>query len=159
MEIVKLRESRELMEKAAAWFALKWGIPVEAYRESMRECIGKKTSVPQWYLVLSEQNEIIAGAGIIENDFHDRKDLTPNLCALFVEEAFRKRGIAGELLQLIRNDMAAMGIKTLYLVTDHTAFYERYGWEFYAVVKDSEGVPERMYVISDGGYTQQSGAD
>ena len=40
-----------------------------------------------------------------------------------------------------------MGIDTLYLVTDHTSFYERYGWEFLCMVQDSaEGTPIRMYV-------------
>lgn len=33
--------------------------------------------------------------GSIANDFHDRKDLTPNICAVYTEEAYRGRGIAG----------------------------------------------------------------
>ena len=39
------------------------------------------------------------GAGVIENDFHDRKDLTPNVCAVYVEEHCRCQGIAGKLLE------------------------------------------------------------
>lgn len=31
--------------------------------------------------------------GSIANDFHDRKDLTPNICAVYTEEAYRGRGI------------------------------------------------------------------
>lgn len=27
------------------------------------------------------------------------------------------------------------GIETLYLVTDHETFYERYGWEFFCMVQ------------------------
>ena len=27
--------------------------------------------------------------GVIENDFHDRKDLTPNVCAVYTEEDCR----------------------------------------------------------------------
>ena len=46
----------------------------------------RKTGITQWYVIVDGQRNIIAGAGVIENDFHDRKDLTPNLCALFVEE-------------------------------------------------------------------------
>lgn len=33
--------------------------------------------------------------GSIANDFHDRKDLTPNICVVYTEEAYRGRGIAG----------------------------------------------------------------
>lgn len=35
--------------------------------------------IPNWF---------IAGAGVIENDFHNRPDLTPNICALYVEEDY-----------------------------------------------------------------------
>lgn len=34
------------------------------------------------------------------NDFHDRKNLTPNVCALYVEESCRNQGIADKLLQM-----------------------------------------------------------
>jgi len=94
-----------------------------------------------------ENNEIIAGVGVIENDFHERKDLTPNVCALYVEEKYRCRGIAGKLLKLVRDDMENKGISPLYLITEHTSFYERYGWEFLCMVKeeDSDNMI-RMYV-------------
>ena len=67
--------------------------------------------------------------------------------AVYVEEACRCRGIAGELLKAVCDDMAAKGISTLYLLTDHTSFYERYGWEFLGMVQ-GDGEPEmsRMYV-------------
>ena len=90
---------------------------------------------------------IIGGLGVIENDFHDRKDLSPNVCAVYVEEACRCQKIAGQLLNVVCTDMNAMGIDTLYLVTDHTSFYERYGWEFLCMVQgDGEPEPSRMYI-------------
>lgn len=52
----------------------------------------KSAAVPQWYVTLGGQGEILAGAGVIENDFHNRKDLSPNLCALFVEAPYRCQG-------------------------------------------------------------------
>ena len=36
---------------------------------------------------------------------------------------------------------------TLYLLTDHTGFYERCGWEFFCMAQgDGEEAPSRMYV-------------
>lgn len=143
--IAKLREHPEWAEQAAAWFHEKWGIPEEAYRESMADCLKKQAPVPQWYVV-RDGAQIVGGLGVIENDFHDRKDLTPNVCAVYVEEAYRNRGIAGALLQFAAEDMAAQGIDTLYLLTDHTSFYERYGWEFFCLAQgDGEPEPSRMY--------------
>lgn len=145
-EILNLREHSELLGSAAAWFHAKWGVPLSAYRESMEQCLSGRGPVPQWY-VAQEAGEIIGGLGVIENDFHNRKDLTPNVCAVYVEEAHRRRGVAGALLNRVCGDMAGMGIHTLYLLTDHTSFYERYGWEFFCMAQgDGEDKPSRMYL-------------
>jgi predicted GNAT family acetyltransferase len=45
-----------------------------------------------------KDGKIIAGAGVITNDFHNRPDLTPNVCAVYVEKEYRCRGIAGRML-------------------------------------------------------------
>ena len=144
--IFSLREHSELLDQAADWFHAKWGIPREAYRESMAQCIKQEGPVPQWYIAM-DGGVITGGLGVIENDFHNRRDLSPNVCAVYVEEAFRCHGIAGALLKYVCGDMADMGIRTLYLLTDHTSFYERYGWDFLCMVP-GDGEPElsRMYV-------------
>lgn len=148
-DIAKLREHHELAEAAAEWFHQKWGFPIEAYKESIAACISNKSTVPQWYLVM-ENNTIVGGLGVIENDFHNRKDLTPNICAVYVEEAYRCQGIAGEMLSFACQDMKKKGIDTLYLVTDHTAFYERYGWKFLCMVQgDGEPDLSRMYIYNE----------
>ena len=49
------------------------------------------------------------------------------------------------LLDFIRRDLGAMGIPRLYLVTDHTALYERYGWTILTMVTGDDHLPERMY--------------
>ena len=144
MELLKLRENSGLAAEAAVWFHDKWQSPLEEYTESIQECLNGGC-VPQWYVVV-ENERIIGGAGVIENDFHDRKDLTPNVCAVYVEKEYRCRGIAGKLLAFLCEDMRSFGLKTLYLVTDHTGFYENYGWKFLCRVT-CEGEPNvmRMY--------------
>ena len=39
MEILKIREHGEWVDRAAEWFHLKWEIPKTAYEESMGECL------------------------------------------------------------------------------------------------------------------------
>ena len=145
-QIIRLTDRPGLKEQAAQWFHEKWGIPLKAYEESMEDCLTGKTPVPQWYLAL-EQDNIIAGMGVIENDFHNRKDLAPNVCTVYTEPDKRCNGIAGALLNYVSCDMKEKGIGTLYLLTDHTSFYERYGWEFLCMVQ-GDGEPElsRMYI-------------
>lgn len=147
IKIIKLKDRPELKEKAAEWFHEKWGVPESAYLESINECIKGKSPVPQWYVVQKDGSDrIIAGMGVIENDFHSRKDLSPNICAVYTEEDMRRYGIAGRLLGYVCDDMKSYGIDTLYLVTDHTSFYERYGWEFLYTVQEDSGGMTRMYV-------------
>ena len=90
---VKLREEPRWLEAAAAWFHQKWGIAQEAYRASMEACLTGQ-GVPQWYLAVQGER-ILGGLGVITNDFHPRRDLSPNVCAVYVEEDARCQGIAG----------------------------------------------------------------
>ena len=144
-QYITLREKPELKTAAAEWFHEKWGVPAEAYLACMNDYLAGDTEYG-WYLCMNE-DRIIAGLGVIENDFHDRKDLAPNVCAVFTEEEFRGRGIAGKLLNLAVEDQRSKGITPVYLVTDHVGFYERYGWEFLCMVQ-GEDEPEmtRMYI-------------
>lgn len=144
-QYITLREKPEYKQTAAEWFNSKWGVPTEAYLECMDAYLSGETELG-WYLCLDGE-KIVGGMGVIENDFHDRKDLTPNVCAVYTEEDYRKQGIAGKLLNLTVEDLRSKGISPAYLVTDHTGFYERYGWEFLCLVQgDGEPDMTRMYI-------------
>lgn len=144
-QYITLREKPELMNVAAEWFHSKWGVPKEAYLECMEAYLKLETELG-WFLCL-DGNGIVGGLGVIENDFHDRIDLKPNVCAVYTEESHRCQGIAGKLLDMAVEDLRSKGISPVYLVTDHTGFYERYGWEFLCMVQgDGEPDMTRMYI-------------
>lgn len=145
VRILKLSEHPEWIGIAAAWFHEKWGVPKAAYQESMEQSLKETAKPPAWFIVLSPTDNILAGVGIIDNDFHDRPDLTPNVCALYVEPEARKNAIARQLLHICRVEAGRWGFETLYLVTDHTEFYEKCGWKFLMMVNGNDGVRERMY--------------
>ncbi len=145
LKYITLRDKPKLKDAAASWFNSKWGVPREAYLECMNDYLSGETEYG-WYLCLCG-DEIVGGIGVIENDFHDRKDLSPNVCAVYTEEDYRCNGIAGKLLDMAVEDMRNKGISPIYLVTDHTGFYERYGWEFLCMVQgDGEPQMTRMYI-------------
>lgn len=145
LKCISLRQSCESADAAAQWFHQKWGVPKEAYLECMNDYLDGLTEYG-WYLCL-DGDTIVGGLGVIENDFHDRKDLTPNICAVFTEVEYRCKGIAGRLLNMAIDDLRTKGISPVYLLTDHTAFYERYGWEFLCMVQgDGADSMSRMYI-------------
>ena len=142
---ITLKQQPELKEQAAQWFYQKWGVPQEAYLECMHAYLSDQTEYG-WYLCLGG-DKIAGGLGVIENDFHNRKDLTPNICAVYTEADYRCKGIAGRLLDMAVEDLRSNGISPAYLLTDHVGFYERYGWEFLCLVQgDGEDELSRMYI-------------
>lgn len=142
---VTLRQRPEWKEEAAAWFHNQWGVPQEAYLACMEAYLNHETEYG-WYLCLDGEH-IAGGLGVIENDFHERKDLAPNVCAVYTEPEYRRRGIAGRLLDIVVKDMKEKGITPIYLITDHTGFYERYGWAFLCMVQgEGDSDMTRMYI-------------
>lgn len=141
----KLRDIPEMKDAAAQWFHDMWGVPKEAYLECMDAYLAAETEYG-WYVCL-DGDKIVGGLGVIDNDFHDRKDLAPNVCAVYVIEEYRCRGIAGRLLDMAVEDQRANGISPVYLLTDHVGFYERYGWEFFCEAQgEGEPEPSRLYI-------------
>lgn len=69
-KIIRLADNPIMKNQAAMWFHEKWNVPIDAYLESMDECLMGKT-VSQWYMAV-EGDRIIGGMGVIENDFHIR---------------------------------------------------------------------------------------
>lgn len=141
--IIALRDHPEMHGWAARWFHEKWRIPTQAYLDSMAQM--QKSGVPQWYLALGVSGEILGGLGVIENDFHKRKDLAPNICAVYVQERARGMGLARTLLDHACAEMAQFGLENIYLVTTHTAFYEHCAFEFFCMAEEDDGGTVRVY--------------
>ena len=72
LKYINLREIPDIKEEAAEWFHSKWGVPKEAYLECMENYLNNETEFG-WYLCLDE-DRIAGGLGVIDNDFHERKD-------------------------------------------------------------------------------------
>ena len=91
------------------------GSSAEAYLDCIESYLNGETEYG-WYLCLNNNN-IIGGLGVIENDFHSRKDLAPNVCAVYTEKDYRCKGIAGCLLDMAVTYLKSKGITPIYLVT------------------------------------------
>ena len=59
--ILRLSEHPDRVPDSAQWFSKKWGIPLSAYRDSMRE-MRPEHAVPQWYVTVNEETGAIVCA-------------------------------------------------------------------------------------------------
>ena len=142
-KIIKIT-SKEQFDKPARYFSNRWGVPLEAYLESMEEGLTSNSGVPSWFYV-EANNEIIAGLGIIENDFHKRKDLRPNICAVYVREDYQGKGFSRALLDRACSHLKEHDIDDVYLITTHTEYYEKVGFDFFGEIEEDSGDLVRCY--------------
>jgi N-acetylglutamate synthase-like GNAT family acetyltransferase len=130
MRIISIRENSEYKDIAIKYLQSKWpSVSPIIYEDSINHCLNTSSPLPQWYL-LEKKNEIIGCAGLITNDFISRMDLYPWVCAIYIEENHRGNAYSSLLLDKAKEDTAKYGFKNLYLCTDHTDFYEKYGFRY-----------------------------
>jgi len=132
-------------KRAIGWFASKWGIARGEYEKSFSDMNENGGPLPKWFVAVDEKDDIIGGCGLIQNDFVDRTDLFPYVCALYVEKEARGHGLGGKLLEFARREAAKSGFETVYLCTDHINFYEKYGWRYLTQGLGDDGSPCRIY--------------
>ena len=142
---INIKSEPEWLEKAAEYFSSRFNIDKQLYLDSMNDSIATSNPIPRWYLLVSG-TEIIGGFGLINNDFMVRTDLTPWLCALFVEPAHRGKGHGGEILDYACSEAKCLGFSKLYLNTDHIGYYEKYGWQYMGDFAHASGENARVYV-------------
>lgn len=130
MRIISIRENPAYKDVAIKYIQSKWpSVPGIIYEDCINHCIGASMPLPQWYL-LEKENKIIGCAGLITNDFISRMDLYPWLCALYIDDTCRGHSYGSLLIKKAQEDTAKAGFKSVYLSTDHSGYYEKYGFRY-----------------------------
>ena len=106
------------------------------------EAVGEKSTV----LLLTEGDELISFCTFAEKDDIQPTALTPWIGFVFTFPQHRGKRCARLLFDEIERRSKKEGIPRVYLSTNHTGLYEKYGFEFLTVMKDLDGEPSRVYV-------------
>ncbi|MEX0289080.1 MAG: GNAT family N-acetyltransferase [Flavobacteriaceae bacterium] len=130
MNLISIRENPSYKERAIKYLQQSWkSVWPIIYEDCIHHCINARNNLPQWYLLLKE-DEIIGCAGLITNDFISRGDLYPWVCSIFIEEKHRGNAYGSLLLDKAKQDAKKFGYKQLYLCTEHIGYYEKFGFTY-----------------------------
>lgn len=85
----------------------------------------------------------------MSDDLNSRPDLYPWLINVYVDEKFRGRNVARELMNTVKENAKELGLTELYLYTKHVGLYEKFGWKFIEEVKTfkDDSPVERLYKL------------
>ena len=76
-----------------------------------------------------EDEKIVGYCTFLKEDYYPENRYSPWISSMFVDEHFRGKGIAGRLIAAAEAYAKANGFDTVYIPSDMSGFYERYGYE------------------------------
>ena len=108
----------------------------------LKQLVGESTKV----LMLVDGENLVSFCTFAEKDDIQPTDLTPWIGWVYTFPDYRGNRYAGKLLSHAEALAKEAGIKNIYISTNHIGLYEKYGYEFFQVMKDIEGEDSRVYV-------------
>ena len=153
MEIIKLEESNNLFfDKICDWYYNWLGIKNNESIEEIK-CTFEhslcKNKLPQTFVALIDGEPAGMYQLSMSDDLNSRPDLYPWLINVYVDEKFRERNVARELMNTVKENAKELGLTELYLYTKHIGLYEKFGWKFIEEVKTfkDDSPVERLYKL------------
>ena len=153
MEIIKLEESNNLFfDKICDWYYNWLGIKNNESIEKIK-CTFEhslcKNKLPQTFVALIDGEPAGMYQLSMSDDLNSRPDLYPWLINVYVDEKFRGRNVARELMNTVKENAKELGLTELYLYTKHVGLYEKFGWKFIEEVKTfkDDSPVERLYKL------------
>lgn len=131
IDIHYLADRPEHIQACANWEHAEWG---QSSGKTLADAVASYTDtrrdgLPLTLIAMSE-DEIVGMVSLWASDCPLRPDLTPWAASLFVAPAARGQGIGPLLFARIQEEAARLGIRRLYLMTQHLeAVYQASGWE------------------------------
>jgi len=107
----------------------------------LQEAVGENARV----LMLTEGEKLISFCTFAEKDDIQPTDLTPWIGFVYTFTEYRGHRYVGKLFSEIEKIAKAENIQTIYISTDHTGLYEKYGFAFYQTMNDIHGELSRVY--------------
>lgn len=151
LKIYNIKEKQEFLREVAILTQIEWGKETNS-KEEFRGKINKKISKiidnfnnPLYCkLILLENNILVGFISIFPTDSEERKDLYPWYATMYIKKEFRGKGYSKILNNAILDEAKKRGFKKLYLKTNLTNYYEKFG----ATYLETLNTNEKLYYFS-----------
>lgn len=122
-----------------------WGAGQFLYKllseNKFKDAVGEKSKV----LMLVNGDELISFCTYAEKDDIQPTVLTPWMGFVYTFPEYRGNRYMGKLFVEIERLAKADKVHDIFISTNHTGLYEKYGCEFYQIMNDMNGEPSRVY--------------
>lgn len=123
-----------------------WGAGQYLYKllseQRLKQLVGENTKV----LMLVDGEKLVSFCTFADKDDIQPTELTPWIGWVYTFPDYRGNHYAGKLLQHAEVLAAEAGMSNIYISTNHDGLYEKYGYEFFRMMKDVNGEDSRVYV-------------
>lgn len=106
-----------------------------------KDAVGKNSKV----LMLTDGDELVSFCTYSEMDDIQPTSLTPWIGFVYTFPKYRGHRYVGRLFSEIEKLAKEENVHDIFISTNHTGLYEKYGCEFYQVMDDMNGEPSRVY--------------
>jgi GNAT superfamily N-acetyltransferase len=117
---------------------------LKPFTEVVNEIFSGEKDLPKCYMMLKDDS-IIGYYQLVEQELIMRKDLSPWITTLFIDEQERGQRLSSILLEHGRTVAGRLGYAKVYLTTDHIQFYEKCGFREIGLDKFVWGRPTKIY--------------
>ena len=122
-----------------------WGAGKYLYKLLSKNELGDVVGENPKVMMLTNGDELISFCTYSEKDDIQPTVLTPWIGFVYTFPQYRGHRYMGKLFQVIENVAKAENVDDIFISTNHNGLYEKYGYEFYEMMKDMHGEPSRVY--------------
>lgn len=142
MQIINIKNNDNYLHEYIKLCSLEWGTPktneqMQLYIESKKEKIRTEDKVIS-ILGLIENDIMIGFISLFKYDGDERKDLTPWYATIYVKKEYRGNGYSKVLNDAILKEAATLGYNKVYLKTNLSNYYEKFGAKYIEMLNSEE---------------------
>jgi len=110
--------------------------------QKLKELVGENTKV----LMLVDGGNLVSFCTLADKDDIQPTELTPWIGWVYTFPEYRGHRYVGKLLNYAEELAKLNGMDNIYISTNHNGLYEKYGYQFFEMMKDIHGEDSRVYV-------------